>query len=127
MILYLQQFIYQQLNKKQITDKLVGIYYQVPANSIFPYIYIGDFHSKDISTKDREILDISFRLNIYLRDKNLKSMLELAEEIKETLKDNETMMMRCFEEKVILQTDGITQQIVMLFKVKFVGRIILHP
>lgn len=122
MILNLQQFIYQQLNQKNITDKIVGIYYQVPANSKFPYIYIGDFHSKDISTKDRERAEIYFKLSLYLRDKSLKSMLELGEDIKRELRSNEIMMIKCFEEKIILQNDGITQQIMMIFRARLGGK-----
>jgi hypothetical protein len=86
MILKLQQTIYNHLNQKKFTDQLKGIYYQVPSNSSFPYIYIGDFNAKDISTKDRQLAEITFKINIYLRDKNLRVMLELSSEIAQELK-----------------------------------------
>lgn len=118
MILYLQHYLYQQLTNAIITDKITGIYYQVPANSNFPYIYLGDFHSKDASVKDKEKLIISFKLSIYLRDKSIKAMLELAQDIKLILKSNKLVMIKCFEEKIILQNDGVTQVIMLLFKVR---------
>lgn len=119
MILYLQQFLYQILNKEAINNQVNGVYYQVPANSSFPYIYIGDFNSKDISGMNQEIVEIHFKLVIYLRDKSLKSMLELSQEIKRVLTLNrkeKVALMRCVEEKMSLQNDGVTHQINMRFK-----------
>ncbi len=117
MILFLQQYIYQLLNIDLITKNVKAIYYQVPDNSSFPYIYIGDFNSKYISSKDRVIAKVNFKLIIYLRDKSLKSMLLLSQEIKKILKVDQRMIMRCIEEKISLSSDGITKQINLTFKV----------
>ena len=119
MILYLQQFIHQILNNNSINKKVQGVYFQVPANSYFPYIYIGEFNSRDVSTKDMEIAEIRFKLVIYLRDKSLKSMLELSKEIKGILNINakdRVAFVKCVEEKVSLQNDGATHQISMEFR-----------
>lgn len=120
MIIKLQQFIFKQLNQPIITSKVSGIYYQVTSNSYFPYIYVGDFISKDISTKDREYFEISFKLQIYFRDKNLKTMLELAKLIKQLL-FSEEMMIKSTEVRIQKQIDGVTEQIIMLFKAKLKG------
>lgn len=120
MIIKLQQFIFKQLNQPIITSKVTGIYYQITSNSYFPYIYVGDFISKDISTKDREYFEISFKLQIYFRDKNLKTMLELAKLIKQLL-SSEEMMIKSTEVRIQQQIDGVTEQIIMLFKAKLKG------
>ncbi len=119
MILYLQQFLYNLLNNELINKKLQGVYFQVPANSYFPYIYIGNFNSKDISTKTEEIAEIHFKLIIYTRDKSLKSMLELSNIIKNMLNVNgqeKISLMKCMDEKLSLQNDGVTHQIILKFK-----------
>jgi hypothetical protein len=122
MIIKLQQFIFKKLNQKIITSKVSGIYYQVTSNSYFPYIYVGDFNSKDISTKDREYAEITFSINIYFRDKNLKQMLEVAELIKQLLSRVE-IYIKYSDEKILQQLDGITQQIIITFKAKLVGEV----
>ena len=114
MILKLQDFIYKKLSN--IAGKVVGIYFQVPANSKFPYIYIGDFHSKNKSTKQEIIEEIYFRLIVYSRDKSLKFMNELADDIKKLLYKNDGIIIHYMEEKVSLQNDGITHQVSMSFK-----------
>lgn len=119
MILYLQQFIYQALTNNSIAKRVKGIHYQVPSGSAFPYIYIGDFSSKDISSKTEKIAEIHFKLIIYSRDKSQKFILELSEKIKNILDINgkeRIAMLKCVEEKISLQHDGITQQISMKFK-----------
>ncbi len=122
MITKLQQFIFKQLNQKIITSKVSGVYYQVTSNSYFPYIYVGDFYSKNISTKDREYAEITFNINIYFRDKNLKPMLEVARLIKEVLLSGE-IYIKYTEEKIFQQLDGITQQIIITFKAKLIGKV----
>lgn len=113
MILKLQQFIYQQLDYLSSSTKVSGIYYyHVPANSNFPYIYVGDF--QDVLKHGSK--EISFKVTIFLREKSLKAMLELAEEIKTLLLSNQNI--RCLEEKIQLQNDGVTHQIILLFKAK---------
>ncbi|MCT4635171.1 MAG: hypothetical protein N4A31_02850 [Rickettsiales bacterium] len=119
MLLYLQQFIYQKLDIDSIKNQVKGIYYQVPYNSYFPYIYIGEFNSKNRSVVNQEILDANFKIIIYLRDKSLKNMLEISRNIKGVLNINgedKVVLMRCLEEKISLQNDGVTHQINMKFK-----------
>ena len=122
MILFLQQYIYQLLNVDLITRNVKAIYYQVPDNSNFPYIYIGDFYSKYVSSKDKVIAKIHFKIAIYLRDKSLRSMLLLSEEIKKILKIDKQMIIRCVEEKITISNDGITKQINLIFKVILVEK-----
>lgn len=119
MILYLQQFIYNKLDNNFIKDQVKGIYYQVPSNSYFPYIYIGDFNSKDRSVIGQKISYINFKVIIYLRDKSLKPTLELSQDIKGILNvegEDKVVFIRCIEEKISLQNDGVTHQINMKFK-----------
>ena len=112
MILELQSLIYQKLNCLSILAKITGIYYHVPANINFPYIYIGDFHN--ILKQD----ELSFKLTIFLREKSLKPMLELAKEIKSLLVSNLDITLKCLDEKIQLQNDGVTHQIILAFRAK---------
>jgi hypothetical protein len=125
MILYLQEFIQQKFNSHlSVLKKVNAIYYQTPASGSFPYIYVGEFNSKNISTKDIEIAEIHWKLTIYLRDKSLKSMLTLAQDIRKILdikSEERVILIKCLEEKVSLKNDGITQQIIMNFKTIIIG------
>lgn len=119
MILYLQEFLYKILNTGDITKKVKGVYFQVPSNSYFPYIYIGDFYGQDISNIAKKLEDINFKITIYVRDKSLKNTLELSEEIKRVLSIKERdkiAFIKFIEEKIITQHDGVTQEINMKFK-----------
>lgn len=116
MILKLQQVIYQLLNKESITKHVQGIYYKVPPNSRFPYIYIGDFYSKNRSTRDQEINEIYFKINLYIRDKSIEFINIIEKEIKKSLQSNQETIISYIEEKLILQNDGITQKLGLTFK-----------
>jgi len=119
MILYLQRFIYAELNKPDISDFVTGIYYQVPVNTKFPYIYFGNFVSKDISAKDQRLQNISFKIVIYQRDQSLKSMLGITDKIIKKLSftgDEYIVSTHCLEQKINLQNDGITHEIILMFK-----------
>jgi hypothetical protein len=115
MILGLQEIILDNLSKSEAAKRVEGIYYQVPSNSKFPYIYIGDFHSKDISTKTKERREINFKVSLYLRDKSQKFIIEMSESIRQSLKIK-GLFIKCLEEKMSLHSDGITRQITMIFK-----------
>lgn len=119
MILHLQEFLYQVLNVEAINKRVKGIYFQVPSNSYFPYLYIGDFYGQDISNIGKKLEEINFKVTLYVRDKSLKNALELAEEIKAVLSVKERgkiAFIRFIEERVLTQNDGITQEINMKFK-----------
>lgn len=120
MILYLQQFISEKFKKNpHITDQFKAIYYQMPAMGSFPYIYVGDFIGRDVSTRVIKKEEIYFKLVIYTRDKNFKFMLYLSEQIKKILNvtnEEKIILMKYFEEKLCLQNDGVTHQIILNLK-----------
>lgn len=115
MIFLLKEFIYKKLNVDLIKKIVTGIYFQVPQNSKFPYIYIGDFNHKNISTKDQNMANINFKLIVYSLDKSLKFITELSESIKKLLKPDVSILLNLVEEKISLQNDGLTYQIIMTF------------
>lgn len=119
MILYLQKYIHKILSNEKITKAVNGVYFQVPSNNAFPYIYIGEFDVQDISTKAQIIEEISFAVSIYTRDKSLKAMLELAEEIKKILSiksDKRIVLIKGVEDRLLPENDGVTHQFNMKFK-----------
>jgi hypothetical protein len=115
-ILFLQEWLYSKLNVAQINQNITGIYYYVPANSKFPYLYIGDFYSKNRSTKTQHIEEIKFQIVIYSRDKGLKNILNLAQEIRKLIQSDQQFLINYLEEKIMLQNDGVTHQISMYFR-----------
>ena len=116
MILFLQEWLYSKLNIAKINQNITGIYYYVPSNSKFPYLYIGDFHSKNRSTKTQHIEEIKFQIVIYSRDKGLKNILNIAQEIRKLIHSDQQFLINYLEEKIMLQNDGVTHQISMYFK-----------
>lgn len=120
MILYLQQFISEKFNNlPQILNQVKSIYIQTVVNSSFPYIYIGDFNSKNISTKNNDLVEVHFKVIIYFRDKNIKPMLRVADEIKKILHidaEEKVVLLRYINELVQIQNDGVTQQIILNFR-----------
>lgn len=116
MILKLQQLLFQSLHCKEITDLVSGIYYQVPNDTKFPYIYIGDFISENISTKDQVIYKINFKLILYFRRKEMKIMMQLSELIKMKIsRMEEKNSINHLKDIVNLNNDGVTQQIIINF------------
>ncbi|MEK6733483.1 MAG: DUF3168 domain-containing protein [Pseudomonadota bacterium] len=112
MILKLQEQLYKKLNINEIASK-ASVYFQVPQNSKFPYIFIGDFLSKDKSTKTSKLEEINFKISIYFRDKNLRNMLMLSKEIRELLIADKINFL---EQRVSILNDSITYSINMQFK-----------
>lgn len=116
MIAYLQQFIYNKLTKE---ENFKNVFFQVPSGSSFPYIFIGDFVSKDISSRGVIIKEISFNIIFYHRDKSQKFAFEMTDKLKHALQINnfqKIILIKPLEEKIIFQNDGVTQQILMKFK-----------
>lgn len=122
MIYQLMQEIIKILANQDLQDKINGIYFTVPANTKFPYIYIGEFLSKDISTKDHLKTLIQFKLLIYSRDKNDKNILSLSDEIKSLFRAQNKNFYKIIDEKLTCQNDGITHQITLNLKTIFFGK-----
>lgn len=119
MIGHLHQFIYKQLDKEDTLKSLKGIFFQVPSGTSFPYIFIGDFISKDVSSRSLDIKEINFSVTIYHREKSQKFAFDVMDKIKNLLQVSNfgnIVLIKILEEKIICQNDGITQQIFMKFK-----------
>ncbi len=116
MMLGLQEILYKKLNIDIINKYVKGIFYYVPPNSPFPYIYIGDFLNKDRSTKSHKINDIRFKIFLFTRDKSLKEALRISKTIQTILSSEKEQIINLIDEKINLQNDGITGQIILSFR-----------
>lgn len=117
MILALRERIYKKCySDKELLDLVTGIYFQVPPNTKFPYIYIGDFHSKNISTKDQHIEEVNFKIVIYLRDKSDKLLLIISNKIKNILSCDSYNLLYFKELEINSQNDGLTKQVIISFR-----------
>ncbi len=116
MIWDFQDYLREQIcSNKSIANEL-GIYFSVPSNSKFPYIYIGDFVCKDASVKLRRITEINFNIFIYYRDKRGKYYLRFAKEVENTLLLSEIIKIKYKGLKISSHSDGVTEHICLLYK-----------
>ena len=116
MITILQDYVLNKLADLASNEKLKGIYLNVPANSKFPYVYIGDFASKDLSVFSKKRVEINFKIILYHRDKRAKYNYEIIKEIKNRLISNENILIYFTSEKLITEKDGITEQIALSYR-----------
>jgi hypothetical protein len=119
MIEYLQQFLYEKLTRNTQLNEIKGVYFQSISGASFPYIYIGDFVAKNISSASIYINEIHFNISLYSREKSQKIMFSIIDKIKEQITINiedKIILLHLKDEKIINQNDGITQQYIMKFK-----------
>lgn len=116
MILLLKNILSSKLKNDFLLGNVTGVFYYVPHNTKFPYVYIGDFQSKNISTKDQDLEEINFKLIIYSRNKSLEEILEIANILRKILKLDQKIILNFIDQKLTLQNDGVTHQLVMNFQ-----------
>lgn len=116
MINKIQDYILSKLASLTINHSINGIYLNVPANSKFPYIYIGDFSSKDLSVSGKKREEILFKIILYYRDKRIRYNYQLMKDVKNSLFSDEKILLYFLGEKLISDKDGITEQIILNYR-----------
>jgi hypothetical protein len=116
MILILQEYILASIKNIAIESNLNGIFLNVPQNSKFPYLYLGEFFARDISLMHQQREEVSFKIILFYRDKRAKNHYEIIKKIKSTLQSNQQISLQYESEKFITMTDGITEQIIINYK-----------
>mgnify|MGYP001384891170 FL=1 len=123
----LQTAIYTLLSGDSTLDGLVGnnrIYDEVPQNSAYPYVVIGEETTIDASTKDKDAQEFTQTIHIWSRYRGSKQTKEIAQRIY-TLLHNVAISVsgasfvnsRNEFFTILLDDDGLTRHGVMRFRV----------
>lgn len=117
MIIDFQNKLFEALEKSSLKNLIKGIYFQVPSNSSLPYLVLGDFKSKNISTKTEKKYDVTFKINFFSKD---LSLVRIQDIVKLIINETKYFLPRCYlrEERVIFHTDAETKQIILDFRVR---------
>ena len=92
-----KQQLYDKIQAIKLSSNLQGIYFKVPTNSEFPYIYIGDFNVSDCSSKLKRKHEIRFKVVIYYRVQGAKMRTEIFNQLSfEIIKELESIPMLFF-------------------------------
>ncbi|MFN7038688.1 MAG: hypothetical protein ACK4OM_03870 [Alphaproteobacteria bacterium] len=73
-------------NNKFLKELKIGIYFEIPSGTSFPYIHIGKSSLKNISTKTSELYKIIKEINIFSSNNGTKQLLIIINEIIHALK-----------------------------------------
>ena len=119
--------IFNILNDDSTLDGLVGnnrIYDEVPPNSAYPYIEIGDETTIDNGVKDKDGQEFTQTIHIWSRYRGSKEVKEIAERIYTLLHNvGITVSGGSFANSrnefftILLDDDGLTRHGVMRFRV----------
>lgn len=123
----LQTAIYSLLSADSTLDGLVGnnrIYDEVPQNSAYPYVVIGEETTIDAGTKDKDAQEFTQTIHIWSRYRGSKQTKEIAQRIY-TLLHNVAISVsgasfvnsRNEFFTILLDDDGLTRHGVMRFRV----------
>ena len=106
-----KQQLYDKIQAIKLSSNLQGIYFKVPTNSEFPYIYIGDFNVSDCSSKLKRKHEIRFKVVIYYRVQGAKMRTEIFNQLSfEIIKELESIPMLFFlKQNSSLTKEGIGQ------------------
>ena len=123
----LQTAIYSLLSADSTLDGLVGnnrIYDEVPQNSAYPYVVIGEETTIDAGTKDKDAQEFTQTIHIWSRYRGSKQTKDIAQRIY-TLLHNVAISVsgasfvnsRNEFFTILLDDDGLTRHGVMRFRV----------
>lgn len=112
----IQKAIYTLLsNTSAITDKVTGIYEEVPGLTNFPYIVFGRMQSRDNSTKTNMMLQSLVELHVYGRS-GREEILDIMDFVFDTLQSQDLILdqyhmvaMRFDYNEISQLNDGLTQ------------------
>lgn len=123
----LQTAIFSLLSGDSTLDGLIGnnrIYDEVPQNSAYPYVVIGEETTIDNGTKDRDGQEFTLTIHIWSRYRGGKQTKEIAERLYTLLHNTDISVSGAsFANSrnefftILLDDDGLTRHGVMRFRV----------
>lgn len=123
----LQKAVYSSLNGGSITDyngdAIAGVFDDVPEETAYPYIVIGEETAIDGSAKDKDIFEHTLTIHIWSQYRGRRDIKEIMKQVHDLLHDSALSVsgasmvnMRQEFQTTLLEGDGITRHGVMRFR-----------
>lgn len=126
----LQQALYTALNTDTTLATTLGakVYDDIPQNSAYPIVQIGQDDSLDYSTKDEAGMDMTVNLHIWSRSHGSKEAKNIMDRVHTLLHDANLSVtgfnfvnLRFEFSDIIRDPDGITRHGIMRFRAVILG------
>ena len=123
----LQKTVFSALDGASITDyagnAITGVFDDVPENTAYPYIRVGEETAIDSSAKDKDIFEHTLTIHIWSQYRGNRDIKEIMKQVHDTLHDSSLSVsgasmvnMRQEFQTTLLEGDGITRHGVMRFR-----------
>tara|TARA_Y100001937_G_C7119468_1_gene331866 strand:+ start:714 stop:1124 length:411 start_codon:yes stop_codon:yes gene_type:complete len=123
----LQKSVFSALNGASITDydgaAITGVFDDVPENTTYPYIRIGEETATDVSVKDKDLFEHTLTIHIWSQYRGNRDIKGIMKQVHDTLHDSSLSVtgaamvnMRQEFQTTLLENDGITRHGVMRFR-----------
>ena len=123
----LQKAVFSALNTGSITDAsgsaITGVFDDVPTNTAYPYIRIGEETLSDNSSKDKDSFEHTLTIHIWSQYRGNRDIKDIMKQVHDLLHDSSLTVsgasmvnMRQEFHTTITEGDGITRHGVMRFR-----------
>jgi len=123
----LQKTVFSALDGASITDyagnAITGVFDDVPENTAYPYIRVGEETAIDSSAKDKDIFEHTLTIHIWSQYRGNRDIKEIMKQVHDVLHDSSLSVsgasmvnMRQEFQTTLLEGDGITRHGVMRFR-----------
>ena len=124
----LQQAIFTALDGATINDAdgnaITGVFDDVPENTAYPYVVIGEETATNIDTKDKDAHEHTLTIHVWSQYRGRKEIKNIMSSVYTTLHNASITVsgaslvnIRHEFENTLTEADGITRQGVMRFRV----------
>tara|TARA_R100000406_G_scaffold74146_1_gene54415 strand:- start:818 stop:1228 length:411 start_codon:yes stop_codon:yes gene_type:complete len=123
----LQKAVFSALNSGSITDAsgsaITGVFDDVPTDTAYPYIRIGEETLADNSSKDKDIFEHTLTIHIWSQYRGNRDIKDIMKQVHDLLHDSSLTVsgaslvnMRQEFHTTLIEGDGITRHGVMRFR-----------
>jgi len=123
----LQKTVFSALDGASITDyagnSITGVFDDVPENTAYPYIRVGEETAIDSSAKDKDIFEHTLTIHIWSQYRGNRDIKEIMKQVHDVLHNSSLSVtgasmvnMRQEFQTTLLEGDGITRHGVMRFR-----------
>ena len=122
-----QRAIFSTLDGASITDvnsnDITGVFDDVPENTAYPYVVIGEETAIDAAAKDRDGHEHTITIHVWSQYRGQKEIKQIMEQVFTALHDTDIIVsgaslvnIRCEFEQTLTENDGITRHGIMRFR-----------
>tara|TARA_R100001460_G_scaffold20437_3_gene42366 strand:+ start:152 stop:562 length:411 start_codon:yes stop_codon:yes gene_type:complete len=123
----LQKAVFSALNAGSITDAagsaITGVFDDVPTNTAYPYIRIGEETISDNSSKDKDIFEHTLTIHIWSQYRGNRDIKDMMKQVHNLLHNSSLSVsgaslvnMRQEFHTTLIEGDGVTRHGVMRFR-----------